>query len=351
MGKMIVWGLIASAFFSTSFVLYQLMSVQGGHWFWSASFRCFFMWLLLSVFILLQNKLNPSKLLELCKLFASHWQFWCVTGGIGLGTYGLLAFAADYAQGWVIAATYLFTVVASLVVLSFFGQSFQKKVIVYSVIVFIGVVLANVGEGLRHSTSQGTDWHALLLFGALPAFIASFCFPLGNQLIWQAAQPKGGTTHHTHAISKATSNETRKVTSNATSKLATSKLLQKVPQVTSPLLSNPLHKVWLMSLGSLPMWLVLGVMVQPPAPSASQMTISFLVALMAGVLGTTTFLHARSLAKQPQQLAAVDATQGSEIIFALLGGMLLLHTPMPSGLSFVGIALVIIGLVLFAKQR
>ncbi|WP_278931798.1 hypothetical protein [Moraxella osloensis] len=42
MGKMIVWELIASAFFSTSFVLYQLMSVQGGHWFWSASFRCFF---------------------------------------------------------------------------------------------------------------------------------------------------------------------------------------------------------------------------------------------------------------------------------------------------------------------
>ena len=334
MGKMIVWGLIASAFFSTSFVLYQLMSVQGGHWFWSASFRCFFMWLLLSVFILLQNKLNPSKLLELCKLFASHWQFWCVTGGIGLGTYGLLAFAADYAQGWVIAATYLFTVVASLVVLSFFGQSFQKKVIVYSVIVFIGVVLANVGEGLRHSTSQGTDWHALLLFGALPAFIASFCFPLGNQLIWQAGQPKGDSTYPTHAISKATS-----------------KLLKKVPQVTSPLLSNPLHKVWLMSLGSLPMWLVLGIMVQPPAPSVSQMTISFLVALMAGVLGTTTFLHARSLAKQPQQLAAVDATQGSEIIFALLGGMLLLHTPMPSGLSFVGIALVIIGLVLFAKQR
>lgn len=334
MGKMIVWGLIASAFFSTSFVLYQLMSVQGGHWFWSASFRCFFMWLLLSVFILLQNKFNPSKLLALCKLFGSHWQFWCVTGGIGLGTYGLLAFAADYAQGWVIAATYLFTVVASLVVLSFFGQSFQKKVIVYSVIVFIGVVLANVGEGLRHSTSQGTDWHALLLFGALPAFIASFCFPLGNQLIWQAAQPKGDSTHHTDAMNELTS-----------------KLLQKVPQVTFPLLSNPLHKVWLMSLGSLPMWLVLGFMVQPPAPSVSQITISFLVALMAGVLGTTTFLHARSLAKQPHQLAAVDATQGSEIIFALLGGMLLLHTPMPSGLSFVGIALVIIGLVLFAKQR
>lgn len=62
MGKMLVWGLIASAFFSTSFVLYQLMSVQGGHWFWSASFRCFFMWLLLSVFILLLHTPMPSGL-------------------------------------------------------------------------------------------------------------------------------------------------------------------------------------------------------------------------------------------------------------------------------------------------
>ena len=156
MVKLILLGLLAGAFFCSTFILNELMSAAGGHWFWSASFRCFFMWLLLSVFILLQNKFNPSKLLALGKLFASHWQFWCVTGGIGLGTYGLLAFAADYAEGWVIAATYLFTVVASLVVLSFFVQSFQKQVIVYSVIVFIAVVPANVGEVLRHSPSQGT---------------------------------------------------------------------------------------------------------------------------------------------------------------------------------------------------
>ena len=330
MGKMIVWGLIGSAFFSTSFVLYQLMSVQGGHWFWSASFRCFFMWLLLSVFIVIQNKFKPATLLALFNLFAAHWPFWCFTGSIGLGTYGLLAFAADYAQGWVIAATYLFTVVASLGVLRFFGQSFGKHVIVYAVIVFVGVVLANLGEGLRHTSGQVTQWHTLLLFGALPAFIGSFCFPLGNQLIWQAGQAKDKTT---------------------TSTKLTGKLLQKVPQVTSPLLSNPLHKVWLMSLGSLPMWLALGLIVRPPTPTNSQMTLSFLVALMAGVLGTTAFLHARSLASKPYQLAAVDATQGSEIVFALMGGMLLLHTPMPSILSFIGITLVIIGLVMFARQR
>ena len=324
MGKLIGWGLLGSAFFSASFVLYQLMSVQGGHWFWSASLRCLFMWLLLSGFILVQNKFNPTTLKNLVRLFSQHWGFWCLTGSIGLGTYGLLAFAAGYAEGWVVAATYLFTVVASLFVLALFGQQFNKKVIAFSVMVFIGVVLANMGEGLRHSTSHSTHWQTLLLFGALPAFIGSFCFPIGNQLIWQAGQTKAASQ---------------------------SGLLKKIPQVTSVLLANPLHKVWLMSLGSLPMWLVLGLIIQPPSPSIAQISLSFLVALLAGVLGTTAFLYARSLASKPQQLAAVDATQGSEIVFALLGGMLLLHTPIPTVLSMVGIVLVIVGLILFAKYR
>ncbi len=46
----------------------------------------------------------------------------------------------------------------------------------------------------------------------------------------------------------------------------------------------------------------------------------------------------------------VDATQASEIIFALIGGMLLLSTPMPSVVSMVGIVMVIVGLVLFARS-
>ena len=48
------------------------------------------------------------------------------------------------------------------------------------------------------------------------------------------------------------------------------------------------------------------------------------------------------------EFSAVGSTHKA---LEVAGGMLLLHTPTPSGLSFVGIALVIIGLVLFAKQR
>lgn len=331
MGKLLGLGLLASAFFSMSFVLYQLMSVQGGHWFWSASFRCLFMWLLLSVIILIKNKGKFTILIQLWQLFCQNWQFWILAGSIALGTYGLLAFAADYAQGWIIAATYLFTVVASLFVLTFFGQKFNKKVITYSLIVFIGVVLTNVGEGLHHHTnSTTTPALPALLTGASIAFIASFFFPLGNQLVWQASQTK--VLPHSPINFRQ-------------------KLLFSLPHITSPLLDNALNKVWLMSLGSLPMWAILTVFIHPPTQSFSQISMAFLVALTAGVLGTSTFLRARSLAQNSQQLAVVDATQGSEIIFALMGGMLLLGTPIPSILSCVGIALVIIGLILFGKAN
>jgi hypothetical protein len=127
MGKLIALGLLASAFFSLSFVLYQLMSVQGGHWFWSASLRCLFMWLLLTVIIVIKNRGQLTQLIQLWHLFWQNWRFWMFAGSIALGTYGLLAFAADYAEGWVIAATYLFTVVASLIVLKFLVSIFLKR--------------------------------------------------------------------------------------------------------------------------------------------------------------------------------------------------------------------------------
>lgn len=333
---LLFFGLVGSALFSTSFVLYELMSVQGGHWFWSASLRCLFMWLLLSVIILIQNKGRLGVPMALCRLFLRHGVFWCITGGIGLGTYGWLAFGADYAPAWVITSTYLFTVVASLIVLYFFGQRFSAKIVVYALIVFLGIVLANLGEGLGGHSANAADEHLsqtnlwqMLLFGALPAFIAAFCFPIGNQLIWQAS----------------TVND-----KNPTATSVRERLLNLLPNVDSDLLKNPLHKVWLLSAGSLPIWLILGLMVQPPAVSVSQITVTFLVALLAGVLGTSIFLYARSRANSPNDVAMVDATQASEIIFALIGGMLLLSTPMPSVVSMVGIVMVIAGLVLFARS-
>lgn len=63
---------------------------------------------------------------------------------------------------------------------------------------------------------------------------------------------------------------------------------------------------------------------------------------------TSLSLYTREQAVTSSEVAGVDSTQASEIIFALVGGMILLGNPLPLGL--VGIVLIIIGLILFAKD-
>ncbi|MNW58294.1 hypothetical protein D3C74_361500 [compost metagenome] len=45
-------------------------------------------------------------------------------------------------------------------------------------------------------------------------------------------------------------------------------------------------------------------------------------------------------------LAAVEATQSLEVLFALIGEMLILSSPLPSLLSWIGIVVIIIGMAL-----
>ena len=52
MVKLILLGLLAGAFFSSTFILNELMSNAGGHWFWSASLRYIFMWLIITAIII-----------------------------------------------------------------------------------------------------------------------------------------------------------------------------------------------------------------------------------------------------------------------------------------------------------
>lgn len=323
MARLVLLGLLAGLFFSSTFVLNELMASQGGHWFWSASGRYIFMWLILSLIISLKHGL--STLHKLCQLFLNHVGFWCVAGSIGFGGfYAFLCFGADHAPGWVIAATFQFTSVASLIVLAMFGENLSKSVIGTSLLIFAGVLIANLGEGLHDdSTSLGN----LLLLGALPALLSGFCFPIGNQLVWYAANKAQNPS------------------------AMPSRLPSSVPSMTSPLIHSAMNKVWLLTTGSLPFWLVLGLVIAPESPSSSQVINTFLVALLAGVIATSIFLFARSQASTGGQVAAIDATQASEMIFAIFGGMILLGSPAPSVLSLLGIGMVIFGLYRFANMN
>lgn len=63
MVRLILITLIASAFFSSTYILNELMSNSGGHWFWSSSLRYLFMLVILTVMIGIQH--GPSRVQQL----------------------------------------------------------------------------------------------------------------------------------------------------------------------------------------------------------------------------------------------------------------------------------------------
>lgn len=398
MVKLILLGLLAGALFSSTFILNEFMSDAGGHWFWSASLRYLFMWLLLTLIITLQHGFNRIK--DLTAIFRAHWRFWCITGSIGFGVfYTGICYAGDHVAGWVVAATFMFTVVTSLLVLVAFGQRFDKKFIIYALLVFLGVILVNVSEGLRASAvadiAASTSMTEMIIFGALPALVAAFSYPIGNQLVWQvsyntrmqnAERRKTREKAIDQSLNKQSNNQNSippnksnnysdndtsdsqllaseappisvteldsasKEPTTVQSKSALQKLISRIPAIETELLQNAFNKVWLMTLGSLPFWLILGIIVRPQAPSSSQIFNTLLVALLAGVGATSIFLYARERAETSSEVAGVDSTQASEVIFALIGGILLLNNALPSAMGLIGIGLIMLGLVLFAKD-
>ena len=392
MVKLILLGLLAGAFFSSTFILNELMSNAGGHWFWSASLRYIFMWLIITAIIILQH--GFARIKELATIFRQHWGFWCLTGSIGFGLfYTGICYAGDHVAGWVVAATFMFTVVTSLIVLMAFGQRFDKKFIIYAFLVFIGVVLVNVSEGLRASALADIDsapMAEMLLYGALPALIAAFSYPIGNQLVWQVSHNsrKHNSRKHSEKLqparegdSKLHNNKDYNVDANqaliseaydlsaalnsAADNSMTLKtnptieakpssplqnLIARIPAIETTLLQNAFNKIWLMTLGSLPFWVILGVLIHPEPPATTQIFNTLLVALLAGVAATSIFLYAREQAVTSSEVAGVDSTQASEVIFALIGGILLLNNTLPSALGLVGIGLIMLGLILFAKD-
>ena len=309
MFKLIILGIISGAFFSTTFVLNELMSVSGGHWLWSATLRYFFMILFLLLILIFQGGIK--RVADVCKLFISNYIFWTISGTIGFGFfYALICFSADFSPSWVIASTWQFTVVATLFVLMFFGKKFPKKIWFFSFVIFLGVCLVNL------SHMETFDLKALLM-GGIPILIASFCYPLGNQLVWEA---KNGNHKN-------------------------------VPQIKSKLLENAFNKVFLLTLGSLPLWFILIAIIQPQTPTVSQVINTSLVALFSGVCATSIFLYARNMAKNSSQIAAVDSTQASEVIFAFLGSLLFIGNSSLNSISLIGLILIFSGLFLFTKYQ
>lgn len=302
-------GLLAGAFFSATFVLNRVMSVEGGHWYWSGALRYGYMLLFLGSGIALFQ--GPSFLRAVFRQLFLHPLFWIISGSIGFGAfYALICFSADHSPGWVVATTWQLTIIASLFVLMGFGRRFPKKIWAWALVVLGGVSLVNLGEFEAESIGS-------LAVGIMPVILAAFCYPLGNQLVWEA---KAGTRVGN----------------------------RQVPKLDSPVLDNAFARVFLLSAGSIPFWIILYLFTGPGIPSPGQWVNTAFVALFSGVVATTLFLYARGQADTPAKLAALDATQSSEVIFALAGEILFLGAGFPNALGVAGIFMAGLGLMAFA---
>ncbi|MDR7075545.1 hypothetical protein J2Y03_000533 [Neobacillus niacini] len=301
----IILGILAAFFFAFTFIINRSMELEGGSWIWSASLRYFFMVPFLLLLVIGRRNLKP--LIEEMKNNPKAWLLWS-TVGFGL-FYGPLCFSAAYAPGWLIASTWQITIISgSLLAPLFFETVMTKKGPVQvkgkiplkgmamSMIILLGIILMQVEQAGSLSTYK-------VLLGVVPVIIASFAYPLGNRRMMDVC---GGRL-------------------------------------------DVFQRVLGMTIASLPLWIVLAIygLFTVGPPSIGQSVQSGIVAITSGVIATILFFQATDLVRgNMQKLGNVEATQSMEVLFALMGELLLLKAAFPSVISWTGMVLVMAGMVL-----
>ncbi|MBO1513605.1 DMT family transporter [Metabacillus bambusae] len=303
--RSIVLGICSSFFFAFTFVLNRSMELSGGSWLWSASLRYFFM-LPFLFFIVIWRK----KWIALWKEMKKNPSQWLLWGTIGFGLfYAPICFAGAYGPGWLIAATWQITILSGSLLVPLFYEEIKTtngsikvrgqipfKGLCMSLIIIIGVGVMQYEHATQLSIKP-------VLLSIIPVIIASFAYPLGN----------------------------RKMMSLCEGRL------------------DVFQRVLGMTLGSLPFWITLSIIALSTTglPSKTQTVQSFFVAICSGLIATLLFFQATNLVQHNMaKLAAVEATQSIQVLFALFGEILFLSAPLPTPISLIGMVLVVGGMVL-----
>lgn len=300
-----ILGISSAFFFAFTFVLNRSMELTGGSWLWSASLRYYFMIPFLLLIVIWRK--NLKQLFVEMKKHPFQWLLWSFVG-FGL-FYAPLCFASAYGPGWLVAGTWQITIISGSLLVPFFHEVVQTadgpikikgriplKGLFMSMIILLGVICMQVDQGQQISMKS-------TLLVVIPVIIASFAYPLGNRKMMQICEGR----------------------------------------------LDAFGRVLGMTIASLPLWFILSIyaIVTEGPPSLGQTSQSFIVAISSGVIATVLFFKATDLVKDNvSQLAAVEATQSAEILFALIGEIAFLNVALPSKLSFLGIFLVIIGMIL-----
>lgn len=301
----ILIGVLASIFFAVTFILNRSMELSGGSWMWSSSLRFIFMLPILFIIVLFRH--NLKQVFSEMRKQPFLWLMWSFVGFVLF--YAPITFAAAYGPGWLVAGTWQITIVAGTLLGPFFYEKIQTKdgivkvrnkipigALCISCLILVGVVFIQL-ENANSLTFMN------ILIGILPVVIAAFAYPLGNRKMMEIC---GGRL-------------------------------------------DPFQRVLGMTLASLPFWILIAIIgfIQTGAPSTDQTLQSLIVAICSGVIATTLFFIATDRARNHQgKLAGVEATQSTQVLFVMMGEILLFSSPTPSSLAMIGLVIIIFGMIL-----
>lgn len=291
MKKALFYGLLASAFFAFTFIFNRSMNLDGGYFLWSAVLRYLFM--LPVLWGIVRVKGEVKTVITSIRKQPVSWLLWS-TVGFGL-FYMPLTMASVYGESWFVAATWQITIVAGVLLTPLFGKKIPVKNLLCAVVILGGIFLLQLSN-VQSMKTEG------MLTALLLIIIAGFSYPLGNR-----------------------------------------KMLQFLPADFTTM-----QRVFGMTLCSMPFWLICGgyALATHGLPGTGQIVQSAVVAVFAGVIATLLFFEATNLVKNnPKQLAVVEATQSGEVLFTLIGGILFLGDSIPSVTGFVGIAVIVLGMI------
>ena len=291
--KAMLLGVLSSFFFAFTLLLNRSVNLEGGDFMWSASLRYIITLPILAV--VLWRTVGFSRIFAEIKRRPGVWILWST---VGFGLFYLpLSLGSVWGESWFVSASWELTIVAGVLLTPLFGKRIPVKNLLCSLVILVGVGLLQTS----HLAEGGLTLRQMLLT-LLPILVAAFSYPLGNRKLMAICTEEIGT----------------------------------------------MERVFGMVLCSMPFWLIVALLafVRTGIPSGGQVLKCASVALFSGTIATGLFFHATDLIRSdPRQLAAVESTQCGEIIFTLLGGVLVLHDALPSGIGFIGLLLVVIGMI------
>lgn len=310
MKKAFMLGICASFFFAFTFILNQQMHLSGGSWYWSSSLRYIFMLPMLLIIMISKRQLK-EVIIDIRKKPLS-WLLWST---IGFGFfYAPLSFASSYGASWLVAGTWQLTIVAGGLMSPLFFKIIKtekgivkirnkipKKSLLISLLILVGIALMYIEEA--------TDISLLnTMLVIIPVIIAAFSYPLGNRKMMEICD------------------------SNI----------------------NTIQRVFGMTLCSMPFWMIISLLgiSNSGLPGKSQLIQSFIVAVFSGIIATILFFKATDIVKDnSHNIAIIESTQAGEVVFTLLGGILIFHDTVPTTLSLIGLIIIVLGMILNSFVR